>query len=255
MKFISWNVNGIRACSGKGFPEIFTRLDADFFCLQETKMQEGQLDLSFDGYQSFWNSAEKKGYSGTAIFTRHTPVNVYRSPLLPEASGELLTDAEGRVITLEMEDFFLVTVYTPNSQDGLRRLDYRMQWDDAFRKYIQALDMRKPVIVCGDMNVAHQEIDIKNPKSNHHNPGFTDEERAKFTRLIEGGFTDTFRYLHPNEKDVYSWWSYRFRARENNAGWRIDYFLCSDRMREHIQSAAIHTDILGSDHCPVELVI
>ncbi|MCQ2096058.1 MAG: exodeoxyribonuclease III [Bacteroidaceae bacterium] len=255
MKFISWNVNGIRACSGKGFPEIFTRLDADFFCLQETKMQEGQLDLSFDGYQSFWNSAEKKGYSGTAIFTRHTPVNVYRSPLLPEASGELLTDAEGRVITLEMEDFFLVTVYTPNSQDGLRRLDYRMQWDDAFRKYIQALDMRKPVIVCGDMNVAHQEIDIKNPKSNHHNPGFTDEEREKFTRLIEGGFTDTFRYLHPNEKDVYSWWSYRFRARENNAGWRIDYFLCSDRMREHIQSAAIHTDILGSDHCPVELVI
>lgn len=255
MKFISWNVNGIRACSGKGFPEIFTRLDADFFCLQETKMQEGQLDLSFDGYQSFWNSAEKKGYSGTAIFTRHTPVNVYRSPLLPEASGELLTDAEGRVITLEMEDFFLVTVYTPNSQDGLRRLDYRMQWDDAFRKYIQALDMRKPVIVCGDMNVAHQEIDIKNPKSNHHNPGFTDEEREKFTRLIEGGFTDTFRYLHPNEKDVYSWWSYRFRARENNAGWRIDYFLCSDRMREHIQSAAIHTDILGSDHCPVELII
>ncbi len=255
MKFISWNVNGIRACFGKGFPEIFTQLDADFFCLQETKMQEGQLDLSFDGYKSYWNSAEKKGYSGTAILTRHTPISVDRSPSLPGASDELIADNEGRVLTLEMEDFYLVTVYTPNSQDGLRRLDYRMQWDDAFRKYLQVLDRKKPVIVCGDMNVAHQEIDIKNPKGNRHNAGFTDEEREKFTLLLDAGFTDSFRYLHPDEKDIYSWWSYRFHARENNAGWRIDYFLCSDRIKDSIQSASIHTEIFGSDHCPVELVI
>lgn len=249
MKFISWNVNGIRACCGKGFEEAFTRLDADFFCLQETKMQAGQLDLAFLGYQSYWNYAEKKGYSGTAIFTRHTPLSVsYGLPGMTD-------DNEGRVITLEMNDFYLVTVYTPNSQDGLRRLGYRMEWDDAFRRYLQELDVKKPVIVCGDMNVAHKEIDIKNPASNHHNAGFTDEEREKFTQLLDAGFIDTFRHFNPDATGRYSWWSYRFHARENNAGWRIDYFLCSERMKERLVSAEIHSDVFGSDHCPVEVVI
>ena len=248
MKFISWNVNGLRACAGKGFEDSFKRLDADFFCLQETKMQEGQLDMAFEGYQSYWNYAEKKGYSGTAIFTRHTPLNVSYGIGIEEH------DREGRVITLEMENFYLVTVYTPNSQDGLRRLDYRMTWEDDFRAYLKALDAKKPVIVCGDMNVAHEEIDLKNPKSNRRNAGFTDEEREKFTVLLGEGFTDTFRFLHPNEV-TYSWWSYRFRAREKNAGWRIDYFVVSDRLRDQLQSASIHTDIMGSDHCPVEVEI
>lgn len=246
MKFISWNVNGLRACEGKGFSEAFRRLDADFFCLQETKMQAGQLDLQFDGYRSYWNYAEKKGYSGTAIFTRHEPI------LVTYGLGIDEHDHEGRVITLEMDDFFLVTVYTPNSQDELRRLDYRMTWEDDFRRYVTALDARKPVIICGDLNVAHEEIDLKNPKTNRRNAGFTDEERAKFTALLSGGFTDTFRWLYP-EQVTYSWWSYRFRAREKNAGWRIDYFVASDRLRDRIADATIHTDIMGSDHCPVGL--
>ena len=248
MKLISWNVNGLRACVGKGFEEIFRQLDADFFCLQETKMQEGQLDLAFEGYESYWNYADKKGYSGTAIFTKHHPVSVTYGMGIDEH------DHEGRVITLEMDDFYLVTVYTPNAQDGLRRLAYRMTWDDDFRKYVDALDKKKPVIVCGDMNVAHQEIDLKNPKTNHKNAGFTDEEREKFTMLLGDGFIDTFRELHP-EDIVYSWWSYRFKAREKNAGWRIDYFLASERMRQNIKGAGIHTEIYGSDHCPVELTI
>lgn len=248
MKFISWNVNGLRACVGKGFEESFKTLDADFFCLQETKMQEGQLSLSFDGYQSFWNYAEKKGYSGTAIFTRHTPLSV------SYGMGIDSHDHEGRIITLEMPDFFLVTVYTPNSQDGLRRLDYRMTWEDDFRKYLLSLDARKPVIVCGDLNVAHEEIDLKNPKTNRRNAGFTDEEREKMSTLLESGFIDTFRTLHPNDP-TYSWWSYRFHAREKNAGWRIDYFLASERLRTHVQSASIHTEIYGSDHCPVEIIL
>lgn len=246
MKFISWNVNGLRACEGKGFSEAFRRLDADFFCLQETKMQAGQLDLQFDGYRSYWNYAEKKGYSGTAIFTRHEPISVTYGLGIDEH------DHEGRVITLEMDDFFLVTVYTPNSQDELRRLDYRMTWEDDFRRYVTALDARKPVIICGDLNVAHEEIDLKNPKTNRRNAGFTDEERAKFTALLGSGFTDTFRWLYP-EQVTYSWWSYRFRAREKNAGWRIDYFVASDRLRDRIADATIHTDIMGSDHCPVGL--
>lgn len=246
MKLISWNVNGLRACVGKNFREAFETLDADFFCLQETKMQEGQLDISFDGYQSYWNYAEKKGYSGTAIFTRHQPLNV------TYGIGIEQHDHEGRVITLEMEDFFLITVYTPNSQDGLRRLDYRMQWEDDFREYLQSLDKKKPVIVCGDMNVAHNEIDLKNPSSNRHNAGFTDEERQKFTTLLNSGFVDTFRHLYP-EQVTYSWWSYRFQARQKNAGWRIDYFIISERLRPQLLDARIHTDILGSDHCPVEL--
>ena len=225
MKLISWNVNGLRACVGKNFREAFETLDADFFCLQETKMQEGQLDISFDGYQSYWNYAEKKGYSGTAIFTRHQPLNV------TYGIGIEQHDHEGRVITLEMEDFFLITVYTPNSQDGLRRLDYRMQWEDDFREYLQALDKKKPVIVCGDMNVAHNEIDLKNPSSNRHNAGFTDEERQKFTTLLNSGFVDTFRHLYP-EQVTYSWWSYRFQARQKNAGWRIDYFLVSEALSQ-----------------------
>ena len=241
MKLISWNVNGLRACEGKGFSEAFRRLDADFFCLQETKMQAGQLDLEFEGYRSYWNYAEKKGYSGTAIFTRHEPLSVADEH-----------DHEGRVITLEMDGFFLVTVYTPNSQDELRRLDYRMTWEDDFRHYVVGLDARKPVIICGDLNVAHEEIDLKNPKTNRRNAGFTDEERGKFTTLLGSGFTDTFRWLHPEEV-TYSWWSYRFRAREKNAGWRIDYFVASDRLRDRIADARIHTDIMGSDHCPVEL--
>lgn len=248
MKFISWNVNGLRACATKGFEDSFNALDADFFCLQETKMQAGQLDLQFPGYQSYWNYAEKKGYSGTAIYTRHTPLSV------TYGMGIEAHDHEGRVITLEMEDFFLVTVYTPNSQDGLRRLDYRMTWEDDFRQYLQSLDARKPVIVCGDLNVAHEEIDLKNPKTNHQNAGFTDQERDKMTTLLANGFTDSFRWLHPDDV-TYSWWSYRFHAREKNAGWRIDYFLVSDRLRPRIDTAAIHTEIFGSDHCPVELVL
>lgn len=248
MKFISWNVNGLRACVGKGFEETFKALDADFFCLQETKMQAGQLDLQFDGYTSYWNYAEKKGYSGTAIYTKHTPINVTCG------IGIDMHDHEGRVITLEMSDFFLVTVYTPNSQDELRRLDYRMEWEDAFRAYLLQLDARKPVIVCGDMNVAHEEIDLKNPKTNRRNPGFTDEEREKMTTLLANGFTDTFRLMYP-EQITYSWWSYRFHAREKNTGWRIDYFLMSDRLKDRLEDARIHTDILGSDHCPVELTL
>ena len=249
MKFISWNVNGLRACMGKGFADAFKALDADFFCLQETKMQAGQLDLAFEGYQSYWNYAEKKGYSGTAILTRHNPLSVRYGLGLEEH------DTEGRVITLEMPSFFLVTVYTPNSQDGLRRLDYRMQWDDAFREYLQKLDAEKPVVVCGDLNVAHQEIDLKNPKTNRRNAGFTDEERAKFTALLGAGFTDTFRFFNPTLEGAYSWWSYRFRAREKNAGWRIDYFLTSQALEPRLQQAAIHNEVMGSDHCPVEVCI
>ena len=246
MKFISWNVNGLRACVGKDFEQSFRQLDADFFCLQETKMQEGQLDLQFEGYTSYWNYAEKKGYSGTAIYTRHKPLSVTYGIGIDEH------DHEGRVITLEMEDFYLVTVYTPNSQDGLRRLDYRMKWETDFLAYLKRLDSQKPVIVCGDLNVAHQEIDLKNPKTNRRNAGFTDEEREKMSILLDNGFTDTFRFLHPEEV-TYSWWSYRFKAREKNAGWRIDYFLISDRLRPQLSSATIHTEIFGSDHCPVEL--
>ena len=246
MKFISWNVNGLRACVGKDFEQSFRQLDADFFCLQETKMQEGQLDLQFEGYTSYWNYAEKKGYSGTAIYTRHKPLSVTYGIGIDEH------DHEGRVITLEMEDFYLVTVYTPNSQDGLRRLDYRMKWETDFLAYLKRLDSQKPVIVCGDLNVAHQEIDLKNPKTNRRNAGFTDEEREKMSILLDNGFTDTFRFLHPEEV-TYSWWSYRFKAREKNAGWRIDYFLISDRLRPQLTGATIHTEILGSDHCPVEL--
>ncbi len=249
MKFISWNVNGLRACCDKGFREIFKDLDADFFCLQETKMQAGQLDLEFEGYRSYWNYAEKKGYSGTAIFTRHEPLNVTYGLGIEEH------DHEGRVITLEMPDFFLVTVYTPNSQDGLRRLDYRMQWEDAFKTYLLKLDAQKPVIVCGDLNVAHREIDLKNPKSNRMNAGFTDEEREKFGTLLKNGFTDSFRHFYPDLEGAYSWWSYRFQARAKNAGWRIDYFLVSNRLQEQLRGASIHSEIFGSDHCPVEVLI
>lgn len=246
MKFISWNVNGLRACVKKDFEASFHHLDADFFCLQETKMQAGQLDLQFEGYQSYWNYADKKGYSGTAIYTKHEPLNVTYGLGIDEH------DHEGRVITLEMEDFFLITVYVPNSQDELRRLDYRMQWEDDFRAYVKQLDAIKPVIICGDLNVAHEEIDLKNPKTNRRNAGFTDEEREKMTILLNNGFVDTFRHLYP-EQVTYSWWSYRFRAREKNAGWRIDYFLISERLKERLVDAKIHTEILGSDHCPVEL--
>ena len=248
MKFISWNVNGLRACQGKGFGESFLSLDADFVCLQETKMQEGQLDLEFPGYTSYWNYAQKKGYSGTAIYTKHTPLSVSYGIGIEEH------DNEGRVITMEMEDFFLVCVYVPNSQDGLKRLDYRMKWEDDFRGYLSSLAAKKGVIVCGDLNVAHKEIDLKNPSTNRRNAGFTDEEREKFSVLLESGFTDSWRYLHPDEVK-YSWWSYRFHAREKNAGWRIDYFLVSENMRERIVSADIHNEIFGSDHCPVELTI
>lgn len=246
MKFISWNVNGLRACVKKDFEASFHHLDADFFCLQETKMQAGQLDLQFEGYQSYWNYADKKGYSGTAIYTKHEPLNVTYGLGIDEH------DHEGRVITMEMEDFFLITVYVPNSQDELRRLDYRMQWEDDFRAYVKQLDAIKPVIICGDLNVAHEEIDLKNPKTNRRNAGFTDEEREKMTILLNNGFVDTFRHLYP-EQVTYSWWSYRFRAREKNAGWRIDYFLISERLKERLVNAKIHTEILGSDHCPVEL--
>ncbi|MDO4738936.1 MAG: exodeoxyribonuclease III [Bacteroidales bacterium] len=260
MKFISWNVNGLRAVCGKGFSEAFVAFDADFFCLQETKMQAGQLDLTFPGYQSYWSYAEKKGYSGTAIYTKHTPLSVaYGLPndIINSFSGEdwQTMNSEGRVITLEYEKFYIVTVYTPNSQDGLKRLDLRMNWDDAFRQYLQKLDKKKSVLVCGDMNVAHQEIDLKNPKTNHRNAGFTDEERAKFTDLLNAGFTDTFRHFFPTQENIYSWWSYRFHAREKNTGWRIDYWLCSDRLIPQLESAKIHTDIMGSDHCPVEVSI
>ncbi|MBF1578350.1 MAG: exodeoxyribonuclease III [Prevotella sp.] len=248
MKFISWNVNGLRACVGKEFEQQFKDLDADFFCLQETKMQAGQLDLSFPGYESYWNYADKKGYSGTAIFTKHKPLSVTYGIDIDEH------DHEGRVITLEMEEFYLVTVYTPNSQDGLRRLEYRMKWEDDFQAYLHKLDEKKPVIVCGDMNVAHQEIDLKNPKTNRKNAGFTDEEREKMTQLLSNGFIDTFRTLYP-EQVTYSWWSYRFRAREKNTGWRIDYFLISERLKDRLEDAKIHTEIMGSDHCPVEIIL
>lgn len=248
MKFVSWNVNGLRACAGKGFSEIFRELDADFFCLQETKMQAGQLDLQFEGYQSFWNYADKKGYSGTAIYTKHQPLSVTYGIGIDEH------DHEGRVITLEMPEFFLVCCYTPNSQDGLKRLDYRMSWEDQFRQYLKRLDEQKPVILCGDLNVAHQEIDLKNPKTNHMNPGFTDEERGKFSELLASGFIDTFRWKYPEEV-VYSWWSYRFQARQKNVGWRIDYFVASERLSSQIEDAKIHTDVMGSDHCPVELIL
>ena len=249
MKLISWNVNGLRACCDKGFREAFQTLDADFFCLQETKMQEGQLDLSFEGYTSYWNYAEKKGYSGTAIFTRLKPLNV------TYGLGIDVHDHEGRVITLEMDNFYLVTVYTPNSQDGLKRLDYRMTWEDDFRNYLLELDKKKPVLVCGDLNVDHKEIDLKNPKTNRMNAGFTDQEREKFQILLDAGFIDTFRYFYPEQTGIYSWWSYRFKAREKNAGWRIDYFLASRRLADKLESAQIHTEIFGSDHCPVEVTL
>ena len=248
MKFISWNVNGLRACVGKDFEQSFNTLNADFFCLQETKMQAGQLDLQFPGYESYWNYADKKGYSGTAIFTKHKPLSIKYGIGIDEH------DHEGRVIALEYNKFYIVTVYTPNSQDGLRRLEYRMKWEEDFQAFLHKLDENKPVIVCGDMNVAHQEIDIKNPKTNHKNAGFTDEEREKMTILLNNGFIDSFRTLYP-EQVTYSWWSYRFHARENNTGWRIDYFLTSERIKENIEDAKIHTEIFGSDHCPVELDI
>ena len=249
MKYVSWNVNGLRAVVGKNFREAFIQLDADFVCLQETKLQAGQLDLSFPGYQSYWNYAEKKGYSGTAVFTRQEPVAVTYGMGIEEH------DHEGRIITLEMADHYLVCVYTPNSQDGLRRLDYRMEWEDAFRTYLLALDAKKPVVVCGDMNVAHREIDLKNPATNHQNAGFTDQEREKMSALLGSGFIDTFRHFNPDAQGRYSWWSYRFRAREKNVGWRIDYFLVSSRLAPRLKSAEIHDDIMGSDHCPVSLEI
>ena len=249
MKFISWNVNGLRAVFGKGFPEIIQGLDADFVCLQETKMQAGKLEADLPSYHTYWNYAEKKGYSGTAIYTRHEPLSV------SYGIGIDHHDTEGRVITLEYTDFYLVTVYVPNSQDDLRRLGYRMTWEDDFRAYLVELDKKKPVIVCGDLNVAHQEIDLKNPKSNKRNAGFTDEERGKFQELLDAGFIDTFRYFHPDQCDIYSWWSYRFKARERNSGWRIDYFVTSQRLAPQLASAKIHTEIFGSDHCPVELVL
>ena len=248
-RFISWNVNGLRAVCGKGFADIFTELDADFFCLQETKLQEGQIDLNFLGYKSYWNYADKKGYSGTAIFTKHEPLSVSYGLGIDEH------DHEGRMITLEMEDFYLVCVYTPNAQDGLKRLDYRMSWEDDFREYVIALAEKKGVIICGDLNVAHQDIDLKNPQTNHYNPGFSDEERGRFITLLKSGFIDTFRHFYPDQRDIYSWWSYRFQARQKNVGWRIDYFLASENLRERLSSAAILTDIFGSDHCPVELTI
>lgn len=248
-KFISWNVNGLRACNGKGFSEAFKALDADFFCLQETKMQAGQLDLHFEGYKSYWSYADKKGYSGTAIYTRHEPLAVSYGLGIDEH------DHEGRVITLEMPEYFVVTAYVPNSQDGLHRLDYRMKWDEDFRNYLMELRKKKPVIACGDFNVAHQEIDLKNPKSNRRNAGFTDEEREQFTHLLNAGFTDTFRFFHPDETGIYSWWSYRFKAREKNAGWRIDYFIVSDDLNDQLADAKIHTEIFGSDHCPVEVTL
>lgn len=249
MKFISWNVNGLRAVVGKDFCGIFEKLDADFFCLQETKLQEGQIDLSFEGYEQYWNYADKKGYSGTAIFTKHTPISV------AYGMGVDVHDHEGRLITLEYDKFYLVCCYTPNSQNDLKRLDYRQQWEADFLDYLVKLDSVKPVILCGDLNVAHKEIDLKNPSANHHNAGFTDEERACMTTLLEHGFIDTFRAFYPDQTDIYSWWSYRFQARSRNAGWRIDYFIASEKLRDNLVDAHIHTDIEGSDHCPVELTV
>jgi exodeoxyribonuclease-3 len=249
MQFVSWNVNGLRAVCGKGFSDIFKNFDADFVCLQETKLQEGQIDLAFEGYESFWNYAERKGYSGTVIFTKHKPVAVTTGIGIAEH------DTEGRVVTLDMGEFYLVNVYTPNAQPELARLEYRMSWELEFMNYLKKLDAEKPVIVCGDMNVAHNEIDLRNPKTNHGNPGFSDEERACMTRLLDAGFIDTFRYLYPDKKDAYSWWSYRGRAREKNVGWRIDYFLVSKRLADQIQKAEIYASILGSDHCPVALTL
>lgn len=248
MKFISWNVNGLRAVMGKNFMEDFQKLDADFFCLQETKLQEGQIEMELPGYHQYWNYAEKKGYSGTAIFTKHEPLTVTYGMGVEEH------DHEGRLITLEYDDFYLITCYTPNSQDELKRLTYRCTWEDDFRAYLNRLAEKKGVIVCGDLNVAHQEIDLKNPKTNRMNAGFTDEERGKMTELLQSGFIDSFRYFYPEQKDIYSWWSYRFQARQKNAGWRIDYFLVSDNIKERMQGAAIHNEVFGSDHCPVELV-
>ena len=247
MKFISWNVNGLRACMSKGWQDFFNEIDADFFCLQETKLQGGQIELDLPGYEQYWNYAEKKGYSGTAIFAKHPPLSVRYGIGVPEL------DTEGRLITLEYPEFFLVTCYTPNAQRELARIDHRMTWDEAFRNFLKELDEKKPVIICGDLNVAHQEIDLKNPKSNRGNAGFSDEERGSFTKTLALGFTDTFRHLYPDVTGAYSWWSYMFKAREKNAGWRIDYFLVSDRVKEQITSATIHSDILGSDHCPVGL--
>lgn len=249
MKCISWNVNGIRACVGKGFYDFFKEIDADLFCLQETKMQAGQLDMDTPGYHQYFNYAEKKGYSGTAIFSKREPLNVTYGIGIEEH------DHEGRVITLEFDDFFFVTCYTPNSKQELERLDYRMKWEDDFLSYIKSLDAKKPVIFCGDLNVAHKEIDLKNPKTNHHNAGFTDEEREKMSVILSSGYTDTFRYFYPDLEQVYSWWSYRFKSREKNAGWRIDYFITSERLNDKLVDAKIHTDILGSDHCPIELDI
>lgn len=249
MKLISWNVNGIRACVQKGFLDFFKEIDADIFCIQESKCQEGQISLELEGYNQYWNYAEKKGYSGTAIFTKKKPLSVNYGIGIEEH------DREGRVITLEFEDFFMITVYTPNSQNELARLDYRMKWEDDFRKYLKSLEENKAVIVCGDLNVAHKEIDLKNPKTNRKNAGFTDEEREKFTKLLDSGFIDSFRYFYPDLKGVYSWWSYRFNSRKNNAGWRIDYFIVSKELESRLKEAKIHTEVLGSDHCPVELVI
>ena len=249
MKFISWNVNGIRACMTKGFIDFFKEVDADIFCLQETKLQAGQIEMDLEGYHQYWNYAEKKGYSGTAIFTKKEPISVTYGLGIEEH------DKEGRVITLEFDDFYFITVYTPNSQTELARLSYRMTWEDDFKKYLKKLEEKKPVIFCGDLNVAHKEIDLKNPKTNRKNAGFTDEERAKFTELVNDGFIDTFRYFYPEMEGIYSWWSYRFKAREKNAGWRIDYFMVSSSLKDRLESAKIHTEIYGSDHCPVELVL
>lgn len=249
MKLISWNVNGIRACVGKGFLDYFKEADADIFCIQETKMQAGQLELDLEGYEQYWNYAQRKGYSGTAIFTKKKSLSVSYGIGIEEH------DTEGRVITLEFEDFYMITVYTPNSQNELARLDYRMEWEDAFLSYLKKLEENKPVIICGDLNVAHQEIDLKNPKTNRKNAGFTDEERGKFQTLLDNGFIDTFRYFYPDQTGIYSWWSYRFQARAKNAGWRIDYFLVSDSLKDRLTDAKIHTDVMGSDHCPVELVL
>ena len=249
MKLISWNVNGLRACMGKGFADFFREADADLFCIQESKLQAGQIALELPGYHQYWNYAEKKGYSGTAVFSRREPLGV------SYGIGQEEHDREGRVITLEFADFYLVTVYTPNSQDGLARLDYRMEWEDAFLSYLKGLEVKKPVVFCGDLNVAHQEIDLKNPKTNRKNAGFTDEERAKFSRLLENGFIDTFRYFYPDLEGAYSWWSYRFHAREKNAGWRIDYFLVSSALKDRLEDALIYKDVYGSDHCPVGLIL
>ncbi|EHL19645.1 exodeoxyribonuclease [Peptoanaerobacter stomatis] len=249
MKFVSWNVNGLRAVREKGFEDIFKNFDADAFCLQEIKLQENQIELHFDGYYEYWNYANKKGYSGTAIYTKHKPIDVHYGLGIEEH------DMEGRLITLEYENYYIATVYTPNAQPELARLAYRQKWEDDFREYFKKLDEKKPVIICGDMNVAHQEIDLKNPKNNRKNPGFSDEEREKFTMFLNSGFIDTFRYFYPDKTDEYSWWSYRFNARKNNAGWRIDYFCVSDRLKEKLKSASIHQDVMGSDHCPVSIEI